>query len=171
MRLFIGLGNPGKKYASTRHNAGVNALLNIFSDLKYKEDRKLLSYTAVYQNNEEKIIIIFPQTFMNLSGDAVSKALSFYKINIQDAVVFHDEVELKEGELRYKFDGGHKGHNGLRDIIQKCGSNFHRIRLGVGRPPDERISVADYVLAPSDLSFLPSKEEILNLLHKNNLFG
>ena len=103
--------------------------------LKQRSDLKFLEYI---QDSFQNVKIIFPQTFMNHSGEAVQKAFHFYKCSLGELVVFHDEVELPLGEVRYKFSGGHLGHNGLRDIILKMGSrDFHRIRLGVGRPQPE----------------------------------
>ena len=170
MRLFVGLGNPGKKYIHTRHNAGSIILQKITESCKFHENKNLKAIYGSIELKDTKIIFLFPLTFMNLSGESVLAALKYFNLNINDTVVFHDEIELPEGSLRYKLGGGHKGHNGLRNIIQKCGGDFHRIRIGVGRPADDRISVADYVLMPSDLSFLPDKNAVERLLENHKLW-
>lgn len=169
MQLWVGLGNPGKEYANTRHNAGEYAIrLMIEEHFKkmpdFKNDKKLKALSSKIND----IHIILPQTYMNLSGDSVVKALNFYKIPLRDMVVFHDEIDLPENEIRYKYSGGHAGHNGLKDIIRKTGSNeFHRIRIGIGRPANSNINVADYVLSKSTLK--PDIENIIGLLQKNDL--
>ena len=107
---------------------------------------------------------------MNLSGDAVSKTMKFYKVQPENMVVLHDEIELSPGQIQYKFGGGHRGHNGLRDIIQKISSaDFHRIRIGIGRPSDEHMSVADFVLAEIPAADIPDINEIYRMLKEKNL--
>jgi peptidyl-tRNA hydrolase, PTH1 family len=146
--------NPGDKYRYTRHNAGAMALDLIFPDARYAAQKSLDALTSEVEIEGLTALLIKPQTFMNLSGQAVWKALKKYGLPEQRLIVLHDEVELKPGEVRHKFGGGHKGHNGLRSIMADLGSGeFHRIRIGVGRPADDRFGIADYLL-----SFQPESE-------------
>ena len=184
MYLWVGLGNPGKKYKNSRHNIGVFILEKILSQTTIKnffaKQREKLKSLEYIQDSFQNVKIIFPQTFMNHSGEAVQKACSFYQCNINDVVVFHDEIELPLGEVRYKFSGGHSGHNGIRNIIQKIGSaDFHRIRLGIGRPAlyekskaqnKETPKIADYLLETTDLEGMISPEKVLELLKENSLY-
>lgn len=169
MYLWVGLGNPGKEYIETRHNAGEYAVRLLFEEIfhqkdAFKKEKKINAFSTSYNN----IRVILPQTYMNLSGDSVVPALNFYKIPIQNMIVFHDEIDLPENDIRYKYSGGHAGHNGLRDIIKKTGSNeFHRIRIGIGRPQNSNISVADYVLSKGLIK--PDLEKMIGLLKNNNL--
>jgi len=158
--LLVGLGNPGRKYEMTRHNLGAIVIQQLYS-LILKEDKKLKSLTAKQENH----YIILPLTFMNLSGSAVVPALKKYNLTPKEMIVFHDEIELPSGEVKYKFGGGHKGHNGLRHIMQNIGTgDFHRIRLGVGRPDNPKFSVADYVLSKVPSSEIPDVEKVKDLL-------
>ena len=147
MKLFVGLGNPGSSYPNTRHNLGQIALYHLFEG-EFKLEKSLKSLVCSMSIDGEKYIGAFPQTYMNLSGEAVVKLASYYSVSINDIVVLHDEVELPAFEVRYKYSGGHKGHNGIRDIITRLGNaDFHRIRLGVARPGNPEIPVADYLLS------------------------
>ena len=146
MKLFVGLGNPGKKYANNRHNIGFMALNQIstdhsFSSWKHKFQGQISSGTL----GMEKIILLKPDTFMNLSGQSVSEAMNFYKVKIEDIIVFHDELDLSPSKLRVKISGGHAGHNGLRSIHQHIGSDYTRVRMGIGHP-GHKDRVANYVL-------------------------
>ena len=149
MKILTCLGNPGKKYSSTRHNIGfiigdyLASEMNI--SLKKKEFSSLCGQGKL---DGADILIIQPQTYMNESGTAVQKAMTYHKLDPDDLIVIHDEIELSFGEIRTKFGGGHKGHNGLRSIIKHISSpDFYRIRFGVGRPDHPEYSVADYVLS------------------------
>ena len=142
--MIAGLGNPGKQYTETRHNIGFKALDElVFSmGIAFNSDKKCI--VAEYDG----VIFIKPLEFMNLSGGCVSRYMKQNGIHIQDLLVLHDEIDLAFGDIRKKEGGGHAGHNGLRDIIDKTGSrDFHRIRIGVGRPAHPDFSVADYVLS------------------------
>lgn len=147
MKIIACLGNPGDKYRQTRHNIGFLLGEYICSHSGIAVNRK--GFSAIYgtgRMQSHDILFLFPQTFMNLSGQAVSSALSFYKEDSTSLIVIHDEIELPFGDIRKKKGGGHKGHNGLRSIIQCTGSpEFQRLRFGVGRP--EKGDVADYVLS------------------------
>lgn len=149
MIIVVFLGNPGKKYTRTRHNAGFIVGEKFAHESGIKINKKnFMSETGTGIISGKDVLILFPQTFMNLSGQAVKKAMDFYNIQHKDLVVIHDELELPFGEIRTKFGGGHKGHNGLRSIIAETGSpDFHRIRIGIGRPTDPRIDVSDHVLS------------------------
>lgn len=147
MILLVGLGNPGIKYENTRHNAGFLAIDYLVE--KFSFDKKSDKFDSDFFTGEienHKIIAIKPQTFMNLSGSSVQKFAAFYKIPTDKIFVFHDEIDLKVGTHKIKFAGGNAGHNGLKDIDSKIGKNYHRIRIGVGRPEDSRLEISDYVL-------------------------
>lgn len=147
MILLVGLGNPGIKYENTRHNAGFLAIDYLVE--KFSFDKKSDKFDSDFFTGEienHKIIAIKPQTFMNLSGSSVQKFAAFYKIPTDKIFVFHDEIDLKVGTHKIKFAGGNAGHNGLKDIDSKIGKNYHRIRIGVGRPEDSRFEISDYVL-------------------------
>lgn len=134
-RLIIGLGNPGSKYHNTRHNIGWDVFeeLSFSSELKWNE--KFKGHYSVYQNRDEKIFFLKPQTFMNLSGESVQPLMTFFKIPLENILVIHDELDLPFGTLAFKKGGGLAGHNGLKSIAQVLGSqDFRRVRLGIGRP-------------------------------------
>ena len=155
MWLFVGLGNPGKKYENTRHNVGFMttrafAAKESLGDFRDKFSGLFLRGTASFGD----VAVLEPQTFMNLSGDSVQPAAAFLKVPVQGIVVAHDELDVPFGEIRIKSGGGHAGHNGLRSMIERLGSPaFVRVRIGIGRPPPGfRGDVADYVLSGFDSS-------------------
>lgn len=159
MFLLVGLGNVGSKYLLTRHNIGF-LFLDFFADknlVSWVQKSKLKSEIALKQNSDFSFVLGKPLTYMNLSGEAVSHLCSFYKIPSKNVIVVHDDIDLPFLDVRYKFGGGAAGHNGLRSINSLIGNEYHRIRLGVGRPENNRIDVADYVLS----NFLD--EQILDL--------
>lgn len=146
MRLFVGLGNPGPKYAGNRHNIGFMALERIGAVHGFGPwSRRFQSEVSEGRLGAEKVLLIRPQTFMNRSGDAVAEAMRFYKIDPADLVVFHDELDLAPGRCRVKSGGGHAGHNGLRSIIGHIGPAFDRVRIGIGHP-GHKDAVAGFVL-------------------------
>ena len=146
MRLFVGLGNPGAKYAGNRHNIGFMALDRIAADHGFGPWKKAhQGLAAEGRLGLEKVVLLKPETFMNLSGQAVQSAVSFYKLALNEVTVFHDELDLAPGKLRVKSGGGHAGHNGLRSIHQHLGEAYHRVRLGIGHP-GHKDAVAGYVL-------------------------
>ena len=157
MKLFVGLGNPGKKYTNNRHNIGFMALNQIASDHSFSPwKNKFQGQITDGKLGDEKVILLKPETFMNLSGQSVSETIKFYKIKIEDIIVFHDELDLAPAKLRVKISGGHAGHNGLRSIHQHIGEDYHRVRMGVGHP-GHKDRVANYVLsdfAKSDQNWL-----------------
>ncbi|MDG2340223.1 MAG: aminoacyl-tRNA hydrolase [Paracoccaceae bacterium] len=147
MKLFVGLGNPGAKYAANQHNIGFMALDRIADDQGFGPWKsKFQAQISEGRLGTEKVILLKPQTFMNLSGQSVGEAMRFYKLTPDDITVFHDELDLAPGKTRAKIGGGHAGHNGLRSIHQHIGADYHRIRLGIGHPGDKS-RVAGYVLS------------------------
>lgn len=148
IRLIVGLGNPGREYETTRHNAGywwVDELARS-QNLSFKSEAKYHGLTARGQLHGHEMLLLKPQTFMNVSGRAVGALAQFYKIAPTEILVVHDELDLPPGVARLKMGGGHGGHNGLKDIITHLGSkDFWRLRLGIGHPGD-RADVASYVL-------------------------
>ncbi|MGR3756881.1 MAG: aminoacyl-tRNA hydrolase [Tranquillimonas sp.] len=146
MRLFVGLGNPGGKYARNRHNVGFMALDRIAQDHGFAPWRaKFQADVAEGRLGHDKVVLLKPRTFMNLSGQAVGEAMRFYKLSPADVTVFHDEIDLAPGKLRVKQGGGHAGHNGLRSIHAHIGADYGRVRIGVGHP-GHKDRVAAYVL-------------------------
>lgn len=146
MKLFVGLGNPGPKYAGNRHNIGFMALEEIASDHGFGPWRsKFQGQLSEGKLGSEKVILLKPETFMNLSGQSVGEAMRFYKLTPADVVVFHDELDLAPGKCRVKTGGGHAGHNGLRSIHQHIGAEYDRVRMGIGHP-GHKDAVARYVL-------------------------
>jgi PTH1 family peptidyl-tRNA hydrolase len=137
LRLIVGLGNPGPDHARTRHNAGFRLvdLLAARSNERFRVDGKLFGETARVQVGGRDVWLLKPATFMNLSGKSVLAALQFWKIEPEQALLAHDELDLPPGTARLKFDGGHGGQNGLRDTMRLLGhGRFHRLRIGIGHP-------------------------------------
>ncbi|MCF6430914.1 aminoacyl-tRNA hydrolase [Leisingera sp. MMG026] len=146
MKLFVGLGNPGPKYERNRHNIGFMALDNIAGDHRFSPWKSKFQALICEGNlGGEKVLLLKPQTFMNLSGQSVGEAMRFYKLTPADVVVLHDELDLAPGKARMKQGGGHAGHNGLRSIHSHIGADYARVRLGIGHP-GHKDAVAGYVL-------------------------
>ena len=147
--LIVFLGNPGPKYECTRHNAGFMAGDALAKKLGVSIDRlRFRALTAAAEINGEKVLLMKPQTFMNLSGEAVGQAARFYKIPPERVLVVSDEISLPLGKLRVRPKGSAGGHNGLKSIIASLGSDaFPRIRIGVGAPPHPDYDMADWVLS------------------------
>ena len=146
MKLFVGLGNPGAGYAGNRHNIGFMAVDRIASDHGFGPWKKTFKGLAAEGRlGDTRVLLLKPETFMNLSGQSVQAAMAFHKILPADMVVFHDELDLAPGKLRTKMAGGHAGHNGLRSIHGHIGDAYGRVRLGIGHP-GHKDAVADYVL-------------------------
>jgi PTH1 family peptidyl-tRNA hydrolase len=164
--LIVGLGNPGKKYQTNRHNIGfmiVDALAEkeglAWKDLKKQEE--------CHTNLENtRIHLLKPKEYMNLSGNAVSQLANTYKIPTEQILVVQDEVDLPFGKIKNKIGGGTAGHNGLKDIVAKTGSSdFHRLRFGVGKPEKGQMDVADFVLQ----NFNAEEQTQMNDLIKDSL--
>ena len=160
MRLLVGLGNPGARYAGTRHNIGFLAIDEIARAHRASPfRRRFQGEAAEVVLGTERAILLKPQTFMNESGRSVSEAQRFYKIALADVIVFHDELDLAPGKLRVKLGGGNAGHNGLRSITAQCGNDYRRARLGIGHPGDKAL-VHAYVLNDFAKSEQPWVEDL-----------
>lgn len=155
MWLIVGLGNPGSKYALNRHNIGFMAvdtfLKSVNAPPEKKELKALTTHLTLHSEDNkqsQKVVFCKPQEFMNLSGDPVRSLCDFYKIDHSQIIVLHDEIDFPFAQLKIQKDRGHGGHNGIRDIHEKLGHNkYFRIKLGVGRPTNPNIDVADHVLS------------------------
>lgn len=135
MKLFVGLGNPGGKYAGNRHNIGYMAVDRIADDHSFGPWRgKFQGVVSEGRLGSEKVVLLKPETFMNNSGQSVGEAARFYKLDAADITIFHDEIDLAPGKLRVKSGGGLAGHNGLRSLHAHLGDAFQRVRIGVGHP-------------------------------------
>ena len=146
MKLFTGLGNPGSDYAGHRHNIGFMAVDRIAADHGFGPwKRAFKGLVAEGRLGEDKVVLLKPETFMNLSGQSVQAAMAFYRLPVADVTVFHDELDLAPGKARVKVGGGHAGHNGLRSIHATIGEAYGRVRLGIGHP-GHKDAVAAYVL-------------------------
>lgn len=155
IKLIVGLGNPGREYEATRHNAGFWWVDNLSDELRVtlKPESKYAGLVARTQVDGQDVWLLEPQTFMNASGKAVGPLARFFKITPEEILVVHDELDLPPGVIRLKKGGGHGGHNGLKDIVTSIGSNeFWRLRIGIGHP-GSREKVLGYVLG------VPQKEE------------
>lgn len=153
MLLVVGLGNPGREYASHRHNVGFMAVDALADEVRADPFREKFSgQVARAEIAGEQAILLKPMTFMNGSGRSVQPAMAFYKVEPARLLVIHDELDLPFGTVRLKVGGGHAGHNGLRSIMSHVGTgDFGRIRVGIGRPPPTfGGEVADYVLSSFD---------------------
>lgn len=147
MKLWVGLGNPGAKYAANRHNIGWMVVDRIASDHGFAPWRSKFQGSVSEGNlGGEKVMLLKPETFMNLSGQSVGEAMRFYKLTPEDVTVFHDELDLAPGKVRVKSGGGHAGHNGLRSMHQHIGDSYGRVRLGIGHP-GHKDRVSGYVLS------------------------
>lgn len=148
MYLIVGLGNPGNEYKDTKHNAGFWIVDKIAEELNVKVEKKQaksLVQSAIWEG--KKILLAKPQTFMNLSGEAVRELVNYYD-NIDNLLIIYDDLDLSVGQLRFKRNGSAGGHNGIKSIIQHLNStDFERLKIGIGRPRDQR-PVRDYVLKP-----------------------
>ncbi len=158
--LIVGLGNPGTKYNDTRHNVGFRAVRHFVpEDAVWRKEHDALTYSE--RENGLRIIFALPQTFMNNSGNTVGALMAFYKIPIENLIVIHDDMDLKIGNVREKVGGSSAGHNGIKSIDAAVGSEYRRIRIGIGHPRDFNLPMdpADWVLGKF------SKEE-KNLIDK-----
>jgi PTH1 family peptidyl-tRNA hydrolase len=147
MQILVGLGNPGARYAGNRHNIGfmvVDAIAKRHRAAPWR--RRFQSETAECLVGDERVLLQKPQTFMNESGRAVGEAARFYKTELADITVFHDELDLADAKMRVKTGGGNAGHNGLRSITAHLGNDYRRVRLGIGHPGDKNL-VYPYVLS------------------------
>jgi len=157
IKLIVGLGNPGRQYEKTRHNAGFLFLDYLAGSTLWSNESKFHGLVASCHIGGNKVILLKPQTFMNRSGLSVGAIARYYKVDIGEVLVAHDELDLVAGVVKLKKGGGHAGHNGLRDIIANLGGKeFYRLRFGIGRPSPGK-KVADFVLSNS------SKQEVCDM--------
>jgi peptidyl-tRNA hydrolase, PTH1 family len=149
IQLIVGLANPGKEYAQTRHNAGAWFVEDLAqtAQIDLRADAKLHGLHGIATLHQRTCHLLVPTTFMNRSGQAVRACMDYYKFAPEAVLIVHDEIDLPAGTIRLKFDGGDGGHNGLKDIIRHLQTKqFYRLRVGVGRPP-RSAAVIDYVLS------------------------
>ncbi len=147
MKLIVGLGNPGAKYARNRHNIGFMAVEQIVADHDFGPWKsKHQGSLSEGRFGSTRAVLLRPETFMNKSGDSVAAAMRFYKLEPEDVIVMHDELDLAPGKVKFKMGGGHAGHNGLRSIHSHLGPEYGRVRLGIGHP-GHKDRVAGYVLS------------------------
>ncbi len=168
MYLVAGLGNPGKQYEMTRHNIGFHTIDYIADELGVKI--KKLKYKALYGECEisgERVLLVKPQTFMNLSGDSIVEFVSFFKIPVENVIIISDDISLATGRLRVRGKGSAGGHNGLKSIIYQLRSDqFPRVRIGVGSPEHEDYELADYVLGRFTRDEIPLLEDTIKKADK-----
>jgi len=147
--IAVFLGNPGLRYENTRHNAGFMVADIIAEELGTKVNRsKFYALMATVKLADQQVLMLKPQTYMNISGNSVRQAMKFYNVPLENVVVITDDVSLPVGKLRIRRRGSAGGHNGLKDIIAKCGGeDFPRVRIGVGSPPHDEYDMADWVLS------------------------
>lgn len=164
IKLIVGLNNPGSEYQGTRHNAGLWAISELADKLgiSLNADKKFYGLTGRGHIKGQEVWLLLPTTFMNLSGQAVAALANFYKIQPQEILVAHDELDLPPGVAKFKTGGGHGGQNGLRDIISKLGNQqgFHRLRLGIGHPGDKSRVTAHVLSRPSPNDYQQMEEAI-----------
>ncbi|WP_112662703.1 aminoacyl-tRNA hydrolase [Microvirga flavescens] len=167
MRLFVGLGNPGSRYARNRHNIGfmaADAVARAHAASPWR--RRFQGETAEALIGGEKVLILKPETYMNESGRAVAEAMRFFKIPLSDVTVFYDELDLPPAKLRVKIGGGNAGHNGLRSITAHCGNEYRRVRLGIGHPGVKEL-VHSYVLGDFAKAEEPWVEDLCRAIADN----
>ena len=167
MLALVGLGNPGIKHSNNRHNVGFMAIDCIV------ENYKLGTYKTNFQSkiitktlNNIPLILLKPQTFMNLSGQSLNHLVNFYKLNTENIIVFHDDLDLQFGVIKAKIGGGNSGHNGLKNIDSNIGTNYKRIRIGIGHPGNKNL-VNNHVLSDFNKTENHAITKLLNLISKN----
>lgn len=164
LRLIVGLGNPGAKYARTRHNIGFQLVERLAEKWRaaWNAEKKFQANVARVTRNDSQVILALPQTFMNASGEAVQALASFYRVPPGKILVAVDDADLPLGEIRLRANSSSGGHHGLESIEQHLGSReFPRLRMGIGRTADGRREIADYVLAPFDKADAAMLEAVL----------
>ncbi len=167
MRLLVGLGNPGPRYAGNRHNIGfmiVDAIARRHGIGPWR--RRFQGYVAEGQIGGERVLLLKPDTYMNESGRAVAAAAQFYKLDLDNIIVFHDEIELPPGKVRVKIGGGAAGHNGIRSIDECIGNNYRRVRIGVDHPRVREL-VEYYVLQDFAKAERPLVEALCEVVADN----
>lgn len=166
MKLIVGLGNFEDKYLFSRHNAGFMAV-DFFAKLNnqtFKQEKKLKSLITKFKLNDEDVVVIKPLTYMNLSGEAVSAVMNFYKIEIKDILVIYDDISIDLGKVRFRDSGSDGGHNGIKSIIKHLGTNkFDRLKIGIG--PQPNIPSEAYVLQ----NFTRDELDVLKVILKKTM--
>lgn len=166
MHLLVGLGNLGINYINNRHNVGFMAIDYISESHKFPMFKeKFKGLVSKGEINNSPVILLKPQTYMNLSGESILKATSFYKIPPEKITIIHDDIDLPVGKIKIKIGGGNAGHNGLKSIDKVLGNNYRRIRIGVSRPQNQQ-SVSDYVLSNFSNEDKPLIDDAI--IHINN---
>ena len=164
MYLILGLGNPGRRYQFTRHNIGFMVLEKIAA--QWEVDLKQKSFDALWNRGKIagiNVLLAMPQTYMNLSGNSVRKLLSYFKVDVNNLIIIHDDLDLPFGTVRLKTGGGDAGHKGLKSIISCLGTaDFMRVRLGIGKPSDKS-RIEDYVLQKFDSGETDLLQQIIQL--------
>lgn len=165
MKLIVGLGNPGEKYAATRHNAGFMVVDRLAAGAGVAVEKKMFKSLVGYgQINGENVVLAKPHTFMNLSGEAVAALMNWFKLGTADLVIIYDDLDLPLGKVRIRPGGGSGGHKGMQSIIQVLGTKgFPRVRIGIGKPLEPCFEAADYVLSNFGPGEIKEVEEALNL--------
>jgi PTH1 family peptidyl-tRNA hydrolase len=174
MFLIAGLGNPGKKYIYTRHNVGFLIIDKLLENLTYKNINNTNFQSLCYKSDE--VILSKPQTFMNSSGIAIYAIKRFYKIENQNIIIIHDDLDLPFGSIKFKLGGGNGGHNGLKSIDHYIGNNYIRVRVGIGKPQNKS-EVINYVLKnfsqeelqKLNLDIIPHTIKAINVIIKQSL--
>ena len=172
MKLITGLGNVGEKYLFTRHNAGFMTVDKIALDnnLEFKEDKKLKSLITKFKNIEDDILLIKPTTFMNLSGEAVSAVMNYYKIDVKDILIIYDDISLDLGRIRFRANGSDGGHNGIKSIIKHLGTkDFNRLKIGIG--PQPSIPSEEFVLQNFSKEQMPELKNIITKASESAIFA
>ena len=175
MKLVVGLGNPGREYKSTRHNVGFIFLDSYLDSKRLELSKKKFNglYIDYTTSSGEKVIFLEPQTYMNLSGDCVIDFMRYFKIDKQDILVIHDDLDLDVAKIKIRSKGGSAGHNGIKSIIARVGSEeFKRVRVGISK--DKNIPVVDYVLgkfSDDDFNALNEKEKTVNKVIEDFING
>jgi PTH1 family peptidyl-tRNA hydrolase len=167
MRLFVGLGNTGSRYAGNRHNIGfmvVDEIARVHAAQPWR--RRFQGQAADAVIGGEKVLLLKPETFMNDSGRSAAEALRFFKLTLADLIVCHDELDLAPAKVRVKVGGGNAGHNGLRSITALCGNDYRRVRLGIGHPGHKDL-VHSYVLSDFAKSERPWVDDVVRACADN----
>ena len=162
MKLIVGLGNPTDKYRNNRHNIGFMVVDKLISDLKAHDISKKDFKGELYKS--KNLLLLKPQTYMNLSGESVVKVCNYYKINIDDVIVIHDELDIDFGKIKLKKGGSSGGHNGIKSIDQHCTNDYLRVRLGIGKP--ENKDIIAHVLSDFSKDELDCLDKIIDLSSK-----
>ena len=157
MTLFVGLGNPGSQYEETRHNIGFKVIDKLVDDFGARDISKISFHGQLYRSTDT--LFLKPTTYMNLSGKSVFPVKQFFKVELENIIVVHDDIDLPFGAVRFKKGGGHGGHNGLKSIDGLLGKEYIRVRVGIGKP-EHKTQVADYVLH----NFSAEEVDVLPLL-------